>query len=61
MQYFLGTCVSLMRITFTTSYMNSLCGTNFESYMNSLCGTEGVGISENISKSVLIQKTSDKS
>jgi hypothetical protein len=42
MQYFLGTCVSLMRTTFTTSYMNSLCGTNFESYMNSLCVTEGV-------------------
>jgi hypothetical protein len=42
MQYFLGTCVSLMRTTFTTSYMNSFCGTNFESYMNSLCETETV-------------------
>jgi hypothetical protein len=33
--------VILMRRTFNASYINSLCGTNFESYMNSLCGTEG--------------------
>jgi hypothetical protein len=39
---FLVLGVSLMRRSFNASYINSLCGTNFEGYMNSLCGTEGV-------------------
>jgi hypothetical protein len=34
--------VSLMKRAFNASYINSLCGTNFEGYMNSLCGTKGV-------------------